>query len=416
MQIQKTSLATSGQVHRAGLGTVEACQKEIGMFTPSDTELIQSFADSARVWLSERSPLSRWRASYAGPRLDPTLWRDMAQMGWFSITVPQAQGGLGLGLDCLGTVLREVGRHPVTEPVLHGALHPLHLLLSLPPHARRDTLVQSLMRGDLISGVAWQERPGELAPHTLETVLDTSSGQGVLDGHKSWVLAEGVQGWLVLARSQAGQALCWVAADAPGVSVTPKKKVDGTRFADLHFQQVKVAPDDILLDGTMVLSALEQANDVLRILQGHVLLGAAEAAHEMTLAYTKTRVQFGKTVASNQAIQFRAVDNYLAVQLAQAAITGGLTDLSPETLSSSASRIKARCTTVALSVCREAIQLHGAIGYTDEYDVGLYLRKALTEASILGGDEAHRMRYLQLQSAGNTAPDEVNADVPTPLP
>jgi alkylation response protein AidB-like acyl-CoA dehydrogenase len=416
MQIQKTSLATSGQVHRAGLGTVEACQKEIGMFTPSDTELIQSFADSARVWLSERSPLSRWRASYAGPRLDPTLWRDMAQMGWFSITVPQAQGGLGLGLDCLGTVLREVGRHPVTEPVLHGALHPLHLLLSLPPHARRDTLVQSLMRGDLISGVAWQERPGELAPHTLETVLDTSSGQGVLDGHKSWVLAEGVQGWLVLARSQAGQALCWVAADAPGVSVTPKKKVDGTRFADLHFQQVKVAPDDILLDGTMVLSALAQANDVLRILQGHVLLGAAEAAHEMTLAYTKTRVQFGKTVASNQAIQFRAVDNYLAVQLAQAAITGGLTDLSPETLSSSASRIKARCTTVALSVCREAIQLHGAIGYTDEYDVGLYLRKALTEASILGGDEAHRMRYLQLQSAGNTAPDEVNADVPTPLP
>lgn len=384
------------------------------MYMPSDATLITSFADSASVWLRDRSPLSRWRARHTGPRLDPVLWREMADGGWFSITVPEAMGGLGLGLDVLGALVHEVGKHPVTEPVLLGAWHPLHLLLALPAGARRDELIQSIMGGRLVSGVACQALDAQPGPETI--TLTQHAGHFTLNGRHTWVLAEGVHGWLVLARLDQSHAVCWVDAQATGVTLTPRKKVDGTAFTDLVFHQVRVDAVNVVAQGADIVSASHAARDIVCILQGHLLLGASEAAHEMTLAYTKTRVQFGKTVASNQAIQFRAVDNFIAVELAKASIAGGMTHLTPTSLPEAASRIKARCTEVALRVCREAIQLHGAIGYTDEYDVGLYFKQALTHAAILGNDETHRMRFFALKSQETDARMPASDVVPSTLP
>lgn len=114
----------------------------------------------------------------------------------------------------------------------------------------------------------------------------------------------------------------------------------------------------------------------------------------------KTRVQFGRPIGSFQALQHRAVDLYLQQQLASAVLEDGLRELddapAPEARSAIASRIKARCSEAGLRIAREAIQIHGAIGFTDEYDAGLYLKRALVLAAWLGNAAQHRRRYAQL--------------------
>ena len=127
-----------------------------------------------------------------------------------------------------------------------------------------------------------------------------------------------------------------------------------------------------------------------------------ERALEMSLDYLRTRVQFGKPIGSFQALQHRAVDLYIQQELSSAVLDEALAflDSGPDARAraAAASRVKARCSDAALRITREAIQLHGAIGFTDEYDAGLYLKRALTLAAWLGGAAWHRRRYARLTS------------------
>jgi alkylation response protein AidB-like acyl-CoA dehydrogenase len=120
----------------------------------------------------------------------------------------------------------------------------------------------------------------------------------------------------------------------------------------------------------------------------------------MTIDYLKTRVQFGKAIGSFQALQHRAVDLHIHKELSLAVLEDAVTQLDREPdaplRALIASRVKARCSDAALKITRETIQLHGGIGFTDEHDIGLYLKRALTLAAWLGNASAHRRRYAEL--------------------
>ena len=136
------------------------------------------------------------------------------------------------------------------------------------------------------------------------------------------------------------------------------------------------------------------------MIAGAELAGVMDRALEMTLDYLKTRVQFGKPIGAFQALQHRAVDLYIHKELANAVLNEALAllDRGPDAAARAAlaSRVKARCSDAALKITRETIQLHGAIGFTDEYDAGLYLKRALTLAAWLGHPVWHRRRYARL--------------------
>ena len=135
---------------------------------------------------------------------------------------------------------------------------------------------------------------------------------------------------------------------------------------------------------------------------GAELLGVMEATLQMTLEYMRNRVQFGKPIGSFQALQHRAVDLYIQQELAAAVVAEAVDVLDSAAgereRAKIASRAKARACEAGLRVTREAIQLHGAIGFTDEYDVGLYLKRALVLAGWLGNGSAHRRRFAQLSA------------------
>ena len=374
----------------------------------SANESIDMFRDSARGFLGAADQRQRVRAlEDAGGGFDRAAWRQIAELGWLSILVPEDDGGLGLGIAEVCAIATEVGRSLLPEPFLDAGVHPVALLARLPAGGMRDELLGRIQSGDTVAGVAWQESAGELeADNGLASVAAQGDGFA-LSGQKRFVRpGSGADGWIVCASEGDERVLAWVEASAAGVRVADEFGVDGSVTATLGFDE---APARVIARGDEAQAALQAANELARIAQGAELAGIARRALEITREYMTTRVQFGKPIGSFQALQHRLVDGLIQVELADACLRDGLATVDDAGLAGVASRVKARCAHAATEMTRMAIQLHGAIGTTNEYDIGLYFKRAMTLASRWGNAAAHRRRFAQL--ALHSAPREDGAVV-----
>ncbi len=366
-----------------------------------DPDLIEEIRDSARDFLQRRDQRQRKRSATAPDR---DYWREIAEVGWIGMSVPEAQGGLGLPWRAMAAILEEAGRAQLPEPLVAAGVLPAALLARLAPvdAARRDALLQAVCGGAMLIGLAWQETEGQLEAGEAATAFGVSvierEGAYVLNGEKRHVVpGAGVDGWLVTADGERGSALFYVAAGTPGVSAQVHERADGTVACHLAIESA-VVPADALLAIDAVLDAVDEALDLGRLMQSAELVGVARQVLADSVAYLNTRQQFGRPLASFQALQHRLVDAAMQVELAANSLLDALDTLAAQpddaTLRKSvASRAKARAARAGLEAARLAIQLHGAIGYTDECDVSLYLRSALHLAAWLGNATAHRQRY-----------------------
>ena len=360
----------------------------------------EAFRQSARDYLGRDNQPGRVRALRGkAPGFERAVWEQIAGAGWLSILVPETDGGLGLGLREAAAVAEEVGRHLMPEPFIGCGIQALTALCQAPPSATRTRLLQAGTSGGVIAGLAWQEALGQLDPTPIAATVNIHAAQLALNGKKQFVVPGGADGWLVTVLGPEGAQLLWVEANLPGISRSDERLVDGGYASTIRFDNVAVPRSSLLASGEAALAAVRQANESARIAQGAELLGVARRALEITLEYLKTRVQFGKPLGSFQALQHRIVDAYIQTELASACIQDALTALERglTAIGPAASRIKARCAHAAISTTRLAVQFHGAIGYTDEHDIGLYFKRALKLASWLGGAAAHRQRYFELR-------------------
>jgi alkylation response protein AidB-like acyl-CoA dehydrogenase len=229
-----------------------------------------------------------------------------------------------------------------------------------------------------------------------DTVLSATAtdGQWRLTGRKSFVPgASTCEGFLVNARGSDGLLVCFVDRKAPGLTIRSVPTVDGRSYGELIFDDVPAK------------SVMERAEDAAAILRRYLglmlvatsaeMLGVMEGVNDMTLEYLKTRKQFGRAIGSFQALQHRAVDNYVLIESTRSLlhqVCGGGEPV-PEAL---ASALKAVASSAALAVTKSAVQLHGAIGFTDEYDAGLFLKRAMWLSSYFGNEAVHRRRYANL--------------------
>jgi alkylation response protein AidB-like acyl-CoA dehydrogenase len=367
------------------------------------TQTADAFRDSARSFLAELGgPARVRRLRDAHPSFERQSWSAITDAGWTSILVPEADGGLGLGVREVLSVVQEIGCRLLPEPFVAAGVHSVALLVALPGSALRDALLADVMAGRRVIGVAWQEQAAELHANSIETCVEAAGKELYVVGEKKWVVpGAGADGWLVLAH---GPQICWVET-GPAVEQDALPRVDGSPMANLRFKRAKALS---LASGDTAMAALEKANDTARLAQAAELLGVARQAYDMTLEYLKTRVQFGKPIGANQALQHRMVDAYISIEIAAACLRDVVEqyESGAQSLAALASRAKARCADVALQLTRLAIQFHGAIGFTDEYDIGLYWKRAVHLASWLGGSAAHRIRYLRLQPDAKEAHSE----------
>jgi len=367
-----------------------ASQEDINAIQSSTDALLSSIAGPAEV---------RTLCKKEGG-LDREAWQQAVHAGWLALLVPEKAGGLGLSLQHAAAVAEEVGRHLWAQPLIAAGFLPVLALCSLPMEPTCQNLLARVLSGKYILTLAWQEDDGEIdLPTTCRLRAELDRNNILLEGSKRWVSPiQGVDGWLVWAQSSQDGLLIWVPADTPGVEVSAQRRPDGTTIGTITLRHVSVPRSHVLADGKMAKLVLEHALDGARLLQAAELLGVARHLHEITLQYLKTRVQFGKPIGANQALQHRMVDAYIQIELTAAClrecIAGILSDASR--LALFASRAKERSARTARQLARLAIQFHGAMGYTDECDVGLYFKRAVHLSTWLGNSKAHMRRHHRL--------------------
>ncbi|WP_291384432.1 MULTISPECIES: acyl-CoA dehydrogenase [Achromobacter] len=382
----------------------------------ADHELIEEIRDSARDFLQRRDQRQRKRRTPGGER---AYWQEIAAVGWLGMSVPEALGGLGLGWHAMAAVLEEAGRAQLPEPLVGAGVLSTALLARINPAgdaAVRDALLQALCAGEKRVGLAWQETEGQLeageSAGAFGVTVTAREGAYVLNGEKRHVVpGADVDGWLVTADGETGSALFYLPAGTPGVTVQTHERADGSPACHLTIESAVVG-GEALLARESVLDAVDEALDYGRLMQSAELVGVARQVLADSVAYLNTRKQFGQTLSSFQALQHRLVDATLQVELASNSLLDALNAIAaaPDDVKArkaAASRVKARAARAGIDAARLAIQLHGAIGYTDECDVSLYFRSALHLAAWLGNATAHRQRYGVL--AADPAPEADDA-------
>ena len=333
--------------------------------------------DSATAIFPPRSGAARVRElRFRQPGHDPAAYRELCALGWAGLLLPEEVGGSGLGIAELLAIAEALGAALAPEPILAtAALAPLFT----------GSLLAQVLTGELIVAPAWAE-----TANALDALPTTSFVEGRVNGVKRFVNAGGAHAFLV----QAQQGLALVRREDPGVVVTEHFTQDGGVLAELCFLEAA---------GTPVTGNLDLALQAMTLANAAVLLGTMERMIEITLEYLGTRQQFGRPIGSFQVLQHRMVDLRLQLDISRAVLAQASAtldaDSNAETRQMAVSQAAARLSDAAMTVAREAIQLHGGIGMTDECDVGLYARKVLTLYNRFGAAAQHRSRYLRLHRA-----------------
>ena len=366
-------------------------------------DLLRMLRDSAADYVN-RSEMARdvraWRMKPQG--YDAARWSEMVELGWVGLRAPESCGGMGLGLEECVALLAETGRGIGPEPLSAvGVLAMRTLANGAGKH--NDDLMAGLVEGGRLIAVAWQEAAGALQAGDCETRATPTANGWRLTGVKDFVHGGSqANGLIVSARAPDGVGLFYVEPGAKGVKLEARFFTDGTTCHRLHLQDVEVATSFCVAPAPAGEAALDAALDETRIAASAEMFGLSVRALDMTLDYLRQRKQFGKAIGSFQALQHRAVDLYVTTQMMRAAIDRAArafegADAREKALIASA--CKARCSDGALVIAKEAIQMHGAIGYTDEHDIGLFVRRAIKLAAWLGNGAQHRKRYAALSPA-----------------
>lgn len=345
-------------------------------FDESRGESIRLICDSAK-FIASPERIAKVRAQrYGLPGVCRDDWKAAAELGWLGMRVAEARGGSGFGVPELCALAECLGAGLVAEPLLQA--------IAIAPLAPDDWLAR-IISGEVIVLPAWSETRG-ITRDDFEARVSAAK----LNGRKVYVpMAAAADAFLVATRD----GLAIATRSAAGLTLTTDLLQDGGHFGSLNFKDTPVE---------RVNADFEAAREEITLAFSAYLLGVMQRAFAIASEYLGVRRQFGKPIGSFQALQHRMVDLYIQIELTRASVQQAAITLegtaSVAAKQCAVSRAKARASDAAMFVTRQAVQLHGGIGYTDECDVGLYLRKAMVMAGIHGTAAQHRARFARLST------------------
>ena len=363
--------------------------------------------DSARDFLSARSPVSVQRAirdQGIAAGYDADVWQGMLELGWSAVAFSEEDGGLDFGFAGFAPLFEEIGRHLSASPLLGSVVLCGGLIEQLGTAGQRQQWLPQLISGELRLALALEESARH-APEDSALSAQADADGWLLDGEKLWVAdAREADGWLVVAReADGGCGVFLVRAGTPGVQLEARQMIDARNMAALRLRKVRLKADS-RLGSADAAEALDLVLDRGRSCLAAELLGMAETAFQMTIEYLKTRVQFGVPIGSFQALQHRAARLYTDLQLARSSVMAAFAQLDrPGSDDRERRRLvslaKWKAGQMAQRVSNEAIQMHGGIGVTDEYDLGLFLKRMRVAQNQLGNSDYHCQRYSDNRGA-----------------
>jgi len=236
---------------------------------------------------------------------------------------------------------------------------------------------------------------------SADSLRATRHGDGFrLTGRTEPVPSAGsADAFLLNARSDHGHVLCLVRKTAPGLEYTARARVDGTEHASLKLADATVAAEDTIATGDEAAALAAATFDRLLLGTSAEMLGVMEQALDLAIDYMRTRQQFGRPISSFQALQHRAVNDHIEIELTRSLLYQACAAMDEgRGHRAMVSAVKARASEAVLSVTKSVVQMHGAIGFTDEYDAGLYVRRAMSLAAQYGNAAIHRARFARLST------------------
>jgi len=365
--------------------------------------------DNARAFLADKAPIAhlrKLRDARDAEGFSRALWKAFAEMGFCGVLVPEALGGSGLGYVEAGVIMEEIGRNLTPSPFLSTALVSATALLRDGNSARNGELLPKLAAGDLLVALAVDERTKH-APSAIALKAERSGNGFALTGDKCFVVDGHVADLFIVAARSAGApgetdglTLFLVDAKAKGVEIERTIMVDAHNAARIRFDRVQVDADAVIGEVDRGWPVLEAALNVGRAAVAAELTGLGEEAFGRTLAYLKERKQFGQPIGSFQALQHRAAHTFTELEITQAAVLKALQmlDTDFERAAMFVSVAKARAGASATLAVQEAVQMHGGIGMTDEFDIGFFMKRARVGQELFGDVGFHADRLARLHN------------------
>lgn len=372
------------------------------------TEEQEMLRDSARGYLAEHAPvahLRRLRDGRDATGFSRDLWRGFAEMGFAGVLVPEQLGGVGLGHVEAGVLLEEMGRALTPSPFFATAVVVAAALRDAGSAAQQQEHLPRIAAAECVAALAVDEgakhRPSRIA------LAATHHANGFrLNGAKTFVVDGHVADLLVVAARTAGGVderkgvtLFLVDAKAAGLGVERTAMVDSRNAARLTFDDVDVTADAVLGEVDDGAALLDRVLSVGRSGLAAELVGAGAEVFGRTMDYLKQRKQFGRLIGEFQALQHRAAQAYVDLEVARSAVLKALQTLdeSPEAAGPIASLAKAKAGQAAKLAAQEAVQMHGGMGMTDDLDIGLFMKRIRVAQELFGDGQFHADQLARLR-------------------
>jgi alkylation response protein AidB-like acyl-CoA dehydrogenase len=366
--------------------------KAITTYEPEHRRILRSNAED---FLAARA-ISEIRASAEERSFDRAFYQQLCDLGWVGM-MQMSEGELDA--SDLVALHRELGRKVLPEPVLASGVMAAGILAEA-ANAAFNAQLEQLTSGETVATLAWQGASGGVDACDCGPVAQRGGKGWVIDGTARFVpWASKADAIIVAAKAEGGVLLGWLPAGTAGLSVHSATGVDKTEYSSVVLDGVVLADDAVIATPDKGAACLNKVLDLTRLAVSAEMVGAAEAVFKLTLDYLRERKQFGHAIGSFQVLQFAATEIFVQLELANSVLSSAAR-LYAEGDVQSVARIaacKSRCGDAAFMAARGAIQMHGAIGYTHECDVSLYVKRIMQLNAWLGSPARQRQRIRKLQ-------------------
>jgi acyl-CoA dehydrogenase len=359
---------------------------------------------SAKELLDLKSPISLMRElrddNYN--QFDPDLWKEMVEMGWTALTVPEEYNGLNFGYVGLGQVIEEMGKKLTVSPMISTVLVSTTIVGLSKNEVLKSKLFDEIMSGKKLCTLAHEESSHH-NPNIDLSIISNNNDKFILNGKKRFVIDGTISDYLIVsANSESNGSLELVIIDSKSKGITFNNKVhmDSKIYSDISFNNVEFSKDNFLSTENDGKKILKKALDIACVGLAAEMLGNIQQAFDMTIQYLKEREQFGVKIGSFQALQHRSAIMFGEIELCKSIVLKALQaiDSGDENLPELASLAKSKLGLTSKLVTNEAVQMHGGIGVTDDADIGFFLKRVRVSQRIFGDSNYHLDRVAKFNS------------------
>ena len=371
------------------------------------TEEQEFLRDTAKDFAQERTPVTHFRSlrdNNDENLWDKDIWQEMVNLGWSGILIPEEFGGSDFGVAGISVILQECGKTLTPSPLFSTGVLGAYAISNFGTQEQKEKYLPKIVSGEITTALAVDESSHHDPCKTLFKA-EQKGNDFLLNGKKTFVIdGASADVLIILARTSgnsgdlAGLTLFIIESDVDGIKKIKLDMADSRNYANIEFNDVECSNKSILGALESGGETIERILDIGRIAMSAEMLGNAESAFETTIDYLKQRKQFGVLIGTFQALQHRAAEMFCEIELTKSAVMAAIHGADEN--SNELQRLSSLAKTIAGEtlnlVSNEAIQMHGGIGVTDEYDLGFFIKRSRVAEQIFGSSTYHTERYANL--------------------